>query len=44
MVVESGTPLDVNAHAHAHDISEYVPELAESSALVRSLGIHLPHL
>ena len=42
MVVESGTPLDVNAHAH--DISEYVPKLAESSALVRSLGIHLPHL
>ena len=28
-IVESGTPLDVVAHAH--DISEYVPELEESS-------------
>jgi len=29
VVVESGTPLDVDAHAH--DISESAPELAESS-------------
>jgi len=30
--VESGTPLDVNAHAY--DFSESVPELAESSVSI----------
>jgi len=41
-IVESGAPLDIDAHAH--DIIEFAPELAKLASLIRSLGIHSPHL
>jgi len=44
VIVESDTPLDVDANAH--EISEYVPELAihSVSSQISSLDIHFLHL